>query len=135
MTTEDRLPSAQERHNEESCRSCTEQQGCRPHGAVLRQGGHGTERYGDLEQSDRVGVAVVVVKKLVRLPGLLVALLLLLARHLLDLLLLFSVALLFLGVLGWRLLGDREPRGARGLRGRRLDPLGLVVGPLVRRLC
>jgi hypothetical protein len=69
---------------------------------------------------------VVVVKELVGLPGFLVALLFLLPRPLLDLLLLLAVALLLLRIFGRRLLGDGEPRGARRLRGRRLDPLGLV---------
>lgn len=63
------------------------------------------------------GESVVVVEQLVGFFRFFVALPLELPGLLFDLLLFLAVALLLLRVLGRRLLGDREPRGARGLGG------------------
>ena len=57
---------------------------------------------------------------------------LLLPRLVLNLFLFLAVALLFFFKDGGRLLADGQPGRTRRLLDRRLDPLGLVIGPLIR---
>src|SRR5262249_15756594 len=129
-----RRKSVKQRPAEQERRGDSQQKRSPPDRPALRQRGDGSERDRDLEEGDGGGEAVMAVKELVSLARLLVPLLLLFLCLVLDFLLLLAVPLLLFGVFGGRFLGDRQPRRARRFRPRRLDPLGLVVGPLVRGL-
>ena len=128
------LDSAQERLREEAEADQPDAHRPEPHEPVARQRGDGSERDRHLEERDRVREAVVLVQEVVRLLRLRVPLVLFLLGFLLDLGLLVLVALLLLRVLRRGLLARREPRRGRGLLHRGLQPLRLVVGPLVRCL-
>src|SRR6266404_4853529 len=98
---------------------------------IARQGRQRAQRDRHLEQRDGVGEAVVLVEEMISLARPLVALALEALRLGFALLLVDGVALLLLEQVCRRVLPLGLPGRLRGLRYGELDPLRLIIRPLI----
>ncbi len=94
--------------------------------------GDGAQGEGHLHEGDRIGEPVVPVEQAICLTGLGVAGALEFLGGYLDSVLFLRVPRLFGSGAGRRFFPDRQPGGSYGLLHSGLDPLGLIVPPLIR---